>query len=95
MQAAFCYAHFSLYPSRDSNRVLQVNRLDIDDKICQQIASSGIQLPCIVKPRVACGTPEAHHMALILRSEGFQAMQVRIVGCVVLQEHAEHTIGML
>lgn len=40
------------------------------------MSDSGIQLPCIVKPRVACGTPEAHHMALILRQEGFQEMQV-------------------
>lgn len=71
---------------------IQVDKGGIDQQICNHMTGSGIQLPCIVKPRVACGTPEAHHMALVLRNEGFQEMQVAMPGC--LQQFINHN-GLL
>ena len=48
------------------------------------LAQSGIRLPCIVKPRVACGTPEAHQMAVVLHEDGFQDLQVLLAPLAVV-----------
>ena len=55
---------------------MQVDRLGPDAQTRHLLAQSGIRLPCIVKPRVACGTPEAHQMAVVLQEDGFQDLQV-------------------
>lgn len=53
-----------------------MDRLGPDAETRHLLAQSGIRLPCIVKPRVACGTPEAHQMAVVLHEDGFQDLQV-------------------
>ncbi|DBA81431.1 TPA: Inositol-tetrakisphosphate 1-kinase, variant 2 [Trebouxia sp. C0004] len=55
---------------------IQVDRLGPDAETRHLLAQSGIRLPCIVKPRVACGTPEAHQMAVVLQEDGFKDLQV-------------------
>ena len=57
---------------------MQVDRLGPDAETRQLLAQSGIRLPCIVKPRVACGTPEAHQMAVVLHEDGFTDLQVHL-----------------
>jgi hypothetical protein len=41
-------------------------------------AEAGIELPCLVKPRVACGVPGAHAMALLLRASGGAGSRVAL-----------------
>ncbi|DBB10768.1 TPA: hypothetical protein ACH3X3_007252 [Trebouxia sp. C0006] len=67
---------------------IQVDRLGPDAETRHLLAQSGIRLPCIVKPRVACGTPEAHQMAVVLQEDGFQDLQVAMPGC--LQQFINH-----
>lgn len=55
---------------------MQVDRLGPDAETRQLLAQNGIRLPCIVKPRVACGTPEAHQMAVVLHEDGFKDLEV-------------------
>lgn len=57
---------------------MQVDRLGPDAETRQLLAQNGIRLPCIVKPRVACGTPEAHQMAVVLHEDGFKDLQVHL-----------------
>lgn len=58
--------------------VVQVDRLGPDAETRQLLAQSGIRLPCIVKPRVACGMPEAHQMAVVLHEDGFRDLEVHL-----------------
>ena len=62
-----------------------MDRLGPDAETRHLLAQSGIRLPCIVKPRVACGTPEAHQMAVVLHEDGFQDLQVLLAFLVVVQ----------
>lgn len=52
------------------------------------LATAGVRLPCIVKPRAACGVPEAHHMAFVLCAEGFGGLDVPLPA--VAQEYVDH-----
>ncbi|KAL3142372.1 hypothetical protein ABBQ38_002708 [Trebouxia sp. C0009 RCD-2024] len=65
-----------------------VDRLGPDAETRRLLAQHGIRLPCIVKPRVACGTPEAHQMAVVLHEDGFTDLQVVMPGC--LQQFINH-----
>ena len=56
-----------------------MDKLGPDAETRLLLAQNGIRLPCIVKTRVACGTPEAHQMAVVLREDGFQDLDVRFV----------------
>ena len=57
---------------------MQVDRLGPDAETRRLLAQNGIRLPCIVKPRVACGTSEAHQMAVVLHEDGFKDLQVHL-----------------
>lgn len=45
-------------------------------KLREGMAQLGMAFPCIMKPRVACGTPESHTMALLLKPEGLLESKV-------------------
>lgn len=62
---------------------IPVDKLGSQQEVNALMQQHGIHLPCIVKPRVACGTPEAHHMALILHDQGFTQMQASLFCCVL------------
>lgn len=48
----------------------------------QAMLQAGLSLPCIVKPIVACGVPEAHSMALVTTQQGFAGLAVPLPACV-------------
>lgn len=53
-----------------------------------QLAAAHVRLPCIVKPRAACGVAEAHQMAFVLAEEGFAGLEVPLPA--VVQEYVDH-----
>ncbi|GAQ79267.1 inositol 1,3,4-trisphosphate 5/6-kinase [Klebsormidium nitens] len=57
-------------------------------KLSESMAELGMAFPCIMKPRVACGTPESHAMALLLRPEGL--LESRVTLPASLQEYVDH-----
>lgn len=56
--------------------------------LSQALDSTNIQLPVIVKPRVACGASEAHTMAVVFKREGFSGLPVPLPA--VIQEYVDH-----
>ncbi|KAL4448397.1 hypothetical protein ABPG75_005616 [Micractinium tetrahymenae] len=54
----------------------------------RQLAAAGVGLPCIVKPQAACGVAEAHQMAFVLHSSGFDDLEVPLPA--VAQEYVDH-----
>ncbi|KAA6428986.1 MAG: inositol-tetrakisphosphate 1-kinase 4-like, partial [Trebouxia sp. A1-2] len=86
--AAYTKAHPETVLVDSLDKVHQVDRLGPDAETRHLLAQSGIRLPCIVKPRVACGTPEAHQMAVVLQEDGFQDLQVAMPAC--LQQFINH-----
>eukprot|EP00887_Chlorella_sp_A99_P007410 scaffold2.g7410.t1 len=52
------------------------------------LGAAGVRLPCIAKPRAACGVAEAHQMALVLAGEGFSGLEVPVPA--VVQEYIDH-----
>lgn len=61
--------------------MVQADRLGPDAETRRLLAQNGIRLPCIVKPRVACGTPEAHQMVVVLHEDGFKDLEVNWQFC--------------
>jgi len=60
-----------------------------NDASCYKSSGSGWpSLPFIVKPQVACGVDEAHHMALVLHPEGFPGLEVPTPA--IVQEYVDH-----
>ena len=49
---------------------------------------SDLVYPCLIKTRVACGIPESHQMALVLREEGM--IECEMEGQLVAQEYLNH-----
>jgi hypothetical protein len=47
-------------------------------KLRGAMADLKLTFPCIMKPRVACGTPESHAMALLLNLEGLGESRVAL-----------------
>lgn len=81
VQPFFLFFVSDVYPKPTqciSECVMQVDRLGPDAETRQLLAQSGIRLPCIVKPRVACGMPEAHQMAVVLHEDGFRDLEVHL-----------------
>ena len=57
--------------------------------LARQLAAAGVQLPCIVKPRVACGVAEAHAMAFVLHASGLAELESLPLPAVA-QEYVDH-----
>ncbi|KAI4298572.1 hypothetical protein L6164_032115 [Bauhinia variegata] len=53
------------------------------------LAEAKLNLPCIVKPRVACGVSDAHKMAIIFKVEDFKGLSVPLPA--VIQEYVDHS----
>lgn len=49
---------------------------------------SDLVYPCLIKSRAACGVPESHQMALVLREEGM--IECEMEGQLVAQEFINH-----
>ena len=61
---------------------LQLTSLPAPDKLLGSLSAAGIPLPAIFKSAVACGVPEAHKMAIVLRPEGLSEVDVPMPACV-------------
>lgn len=53
-------------------------------------AVPGLQPPFIVKPRVACGVPHSHSMALVLSAGALKQLQGRLPAPALVQEFVNH-----
>lgn len=53
------------------------------------ISEARLSLPCIVKPKVACGVSDAHKMAIVFRVEDFKSLNVPLPA--VIQEYVDHS----
>ncbi|KAK9816626.1 hypothetical protein WJX72_002998 [[Myrmecia] bisecta] len=56
--------------------------------LVDELSRHGIAAPCIVKPAVACGLPEAHQMAVVCDAAGFADLQVPLPACI--QQYINH-----
>ncbi|KAL2333245.1 hypothetical protein Fmac_014458 [Flemingia macrophylla] len=53
------------------------------------LSEARLSLPCIVKPKVACGVSDAHKMAIVFRVEDFKNLNVPLPA--VIQEYVDHS----
>ncbi|KAJ1396793.1 Inositol-tetrakisphosphate 1-kinase [Sesbania bispinosa] len=53
------------------------------------LAEARLSLPCIVKPKVACGVSDAHKMAIVFRVDDFKNLSVPLPA--VIQEYVDHS----
>lgn len=60
----------------------------LQGSIIRRAADKGIFLPCIMKPRVACGVTEAHQMAFVMHASALQDVGVPLPA--ILQEYVDH-----
>ncbi|CAL0334840.1 unnamed protein product [Lupinus luteus] len=54
-----------------------------------RLAQARLSLPCIVKPKVACGVSDAHKMAIVFRVDDFKNLSVPLPA--VIQEYVDHS----
>lgn len=67
----------------DRRSCFEFQVLDRDPaRLKQAMADLGMTCPVIMKPRVACGTPESHAMALLLQPEGITEAHVTLPASV-------------
>ena len=52
------------------------------------VVGAGLGYPCILKPRIGCGPPDSHQMALVFRPEGLEETQIPRPG--IIQEYINH-----
>jgi hypothetical protein len=55
----------------------ELQRLD-PGHVAAALTTAGISLPCLLKPRVACGTPTAHHFAFLASDDDAAAARVDV-----------------
>ncbi|KAK7285237.1 hypothetical protein RJT34_20001 [Clitoria ternatea] len=67
---------------------LKVDKLDEFD-FTTGLAEARLSLPCIVKPKAACGVSDAHKMAIVFRVDDFKNLSVPIPA--VIQEYVDHS----
>ncbi|XP_010524199.1 PREDICTED: inositol 1,3,4-trisphosphate 5/6-kinase 4 [Tarenaya hassleriana] len=60
-----------------------------DPDMNHKLSTSGLSLPCIVKPQVACGVADAHSMAIVFRIEDFKDLNVPLPA--IIQEYVDHS----
>jgi len=53
------------------------------------LSEARLSLPCIVKPKVACGVSDAHKMAIVFRVDDFKNLSVPLPA--VIQEYVDHS----
>ncbi|KAL5164198.1 Inositol 1,3,4-trisphosphate 5/6-kinase 4 [Glycine soja] len=53
------------------------------------LAEARLSLPCIVKPKVACGVSDAHKMAIVFKVDDFKNLSVPLPA--VIQEYVDHS----
>ncbi|XP_057420831.1 inositol 1,3,4-trisphosphate 5/6-kinase 4 [Lotus japonicus] len=53
------------------------------------LAEAKLSLPCIVKPKIACGVSDAHKMAIVFRVDDFKNLSVPLPA--VVQEYVDHS----
>ncbi|XP_061370226.1 inositol 1,3,4-trisphosphate 5/6-kinase 4 [Gastrolobium bilobum] len=53
------------------------------------LTEARLSLPCIVKPKVACGVSDAHKMAIVFRVNDFKNLRVPLPA--VIQEYVDHS----
>ncbi|XP_014494849.1 inositol 1,3,4-trisphosphate 5/6-kinase 4 isoform X1 [Vigna radiata var. radiata] len=53
------------------------------------LSEARLSLPCIVKPKVACGVSDAHKMAIVFRLDDFKNLSVPLPA--VIQEYVDHS----
>ncbi|KAL1365345.1 hypothetical protein AAHE18_03G281600 [Arachis hypogaea] len=53
------------------------------------LAEARLSLPCIVKPKIACGVGDAHKMAIVFRVDDFKNVDVPLPA--VIQEYVDHS----
>ncbi|OIV95630.1 hypothetical protein TanjilG_23861 [Lupinus angustifolius] len=69
-------------------RFLKVNNFD-EFNFATGLAEARLSLPCIVKPKVACGVSDAHTMAIVFRVNDFMNLNVPLPA--VIQEYVDHS----
>lgn len=57
-------------------------------EVVRSMQAAGLDLPCIIKPRVACGVGEAHQMAFVLHPDGFTDLEVPLPA--IVQGYSDH-----
>ncbi|KAJ7957415.1 Inositol-tetrakisphosphate 1-kinase [Quillaja saponaria] len=67
---------------------LKVDKLDEIDSITR-LAETGLSLPIMVKPQVACGVADAHQMAIVFSIEDLKSLNVPLPA--VIQEYVDHS----
>ncbi|KAK7305724.1 hypothetical protein VNO77_43634 [Canavalia gladiata] len=67
---------------------LKVDNFDKSD-FANGLAEATLSLPCIVKPKVACGVSDAHKMAIVFRVDDFKNLSVPLPA--VIQEYVDHS----
>ncbi|XP_028767230.1 inositol 1,3,4-trisphosphate 5/6-kinase 4 [Neltuma alba] len=53
------------------------------------LGKANLSLPCIVKPKVACGVGDAHKMAIIFRADDLKNLSVPLPA--IIQEYVDHS----
>lgn len=54
-----------------------------------ELGKANLSLPCIVKPKVACGVGDAHKMAIIFRADDLKNLGVPLPA--IIQEYVDHS----
>ncbi|OIW14175.1 hypothetical protein TanjilG_21315 [Lupinus angustifolius] len=67
---------------------LKVDNFD-EFNLATRLAEARLSLPCIVKPKVACGVSDAHKMAIVFRVDDFKNLSVPLPA--VIQEYVDHS----
>ncbi|TKY47417.1 Inositol 1,3,4-trisphosphate 5/6-kinase 4 [Spatholobus suberectus] len=67
---------------------LKVDNFDEFD-FATGLAEARLSLPCIAKPKVACGVSDAHKMAIVFRVDDFKNLSVPLPA--VIQEYVDHS----
>lgn len=57
-------------------------------EVVKALRSAGVDIPCIVKPKVACGVADAHQMAFVLHMDAFEDLEVPLPA--VVQSYSDH-----
>ncbi|KAI9110940.1 hypothetical protein K1719_018060 [Acacia pycnantha] len=67
---------------------LKVDNFDNLD-FATELEKANLSLPCIVKPKVACGVSDAHKMAIVFRADDLKNLDVPLPA--IIQEYVDHS----
>ncbi|CAH9114179.1 unnamed protein product [Cuscuta europaea] len=60
-----------------------------ESQLEKRLVEAKLCLPTIVKPQVACGVADAHHMAIVFKVDDFKDLNIPLP--VVVQEYVDHS----